>query len=360
MKKEMTLRWRLDEAQGVINELVKEKGKEKERIKALEQENAQLKKELEAKVTDGGTEGETSSGRKRRRRTREASENATIPELPTEIWTKIAAKLTDDDALAFALTSRQLRVAQQQAGRKLRTRGNTRWKDEWGVFMSTRGEVSKDWCIWWSRRMNVVETAPECVNTVIHMLAKGGHTDVLEMYSADLPWDKRRLAMDRWTSAVATAGGHLATLQWLRSQGCAWDGWTCSRAAMNGHLEVLQWARIQGCTWTADTSSIAAEKGHLEVLQFLLDNGCPVPFYICQAAAGSGHLSVLKYLRQKGYPWEETTLCAAIGGHLEMLQWCLSNGCPFNERACRAEGKPNIVRWLDELNAIRFYINLPQ
>ena len=56
MKKEMTVRWRSEEAERVIDE--------------LEQENAQLKQELEAKVTDGGTEGETrSSGGKRKRAT---------------------------------------------------------------------------------------------------------------------------------------------------------------------------------------------------------------------------------------------------------------------------------------------------
>ena len=343
MKKEMTLRWRLDEAQGVINELVKEKGKEKERIKALEQENAQLKQELEAKVTDGGTEGETRSGRKRRRRTREASENATILELPTEIWTKIAAKLTDDDALAFALTSRQLRVAQQQAERELVT-----------IFFWNTISFSRDWCAWWSKRFNLSETAPNCMKVVIRVAAHEGYLDVLETYWSDLPEVKKKLLMDKRTCALAAEGGHLETLQWLRSQGCAWDQYTCAWAATHGHLKCLQWARSEGCPWDESTCSSAAERGHLEVLRWARDNGCP--WYegeICDNAADFGHLSVLKYARSQGCPWgTSTTYWAATRGHLEMLQWLRYEGCPWDKEQCREVGEPNIKRWMDELDAL--------
>ena len=340
--------WCLDEAQRLVNKLAKEK----ERIKALEQENAQLKQELAAKVTDA-TEGETSSGGKRRRTT-EGSEKARIPELPTEIWTKIAAKIGKNDVMAFALTSKQLREAQQQAGRKLVTR--LHWERLIGSHQITPilcANFSRDWCAWWSRRFNMTETAPECMNRVIRISAYCGYLDVLVTYWSDIPKEKKSLLMDKWTCAAAAEGGHLVTLQWLRSQGRAWNEGTCNAAAWNGHLEVLQWARIQGCPWSADTSLIAAGRGHLEVLQFLLDNECPRHVIICDFAARSGHLSVLKYLRQMGCRWNaNTTLWAARGGHLEVLQWLRFEGCPWIKEACRREGKPNIVRWIDKLRAL--------
>ena len=70
-------------------------------IRALTSNNEELRRELSRGAVDDG-EKEV--------------------QLPTEIWTMIAAKLNDNDVLAFALTSRQLREAQQQAGRELKTR----------------------------------------------------------------------------------------------------------------------------------------------------------------------------------------------------------------------------------------------
>jgi len=32
---------------------------------------------------------------------------------------------------------------------------------------------------------------------------------------------------------------------------------------------------------------------------------------------------------------------------LEVLQWLRSEGCPWDEEECHAEGKPNIVRWIE-------------
>ena len=50
-----------------------------------------------------------------------------------------------------------------------------------------------------------------------------------------------------WTCEKAAENGHLAVLQWARTQGCPWNRATLSKAAKNGHLAVLQWARAQGC-----------------------------------------------------------------------------------------------------------------
>ncbi|UPR03591.1 hypothetical protein HOP50_13g69210 [Chloropicon primus] len=116
--------------------------------------------------------------------------------------------------MAFALTSKQLREAQQQAGRKLVTRL---------CYMEDGIQVcenfSRDWCAWWSRRFNMTETAPACMNIIILVPASSGYLDVLKTYWSDIPENKKPLLMDRWTCAWASDSGHLEILQWLRSQG---------------------------------------------------------------------------------------------------------------------------------------------
>ena len=32
---------------------------------------------------------------------------------------------------------------------------------------------------------------------------------------------------------------------------------------------------------------------------------------------------------------------------MEILKWLRSEGCAWDKQQCRAEGKPNIVRWID-------------
>ena len=310
---------------------------------ALEKEVERLKQEL-ARVAnrEGGSD-------KKRRRT-EASDNARGPGLPTEIWTKIAAKIDDNDVLAFACTSKQLREAQQQAGRELVTRPS--YFDDYGDFAYKY--FTRDWCAWWSRRFNVTETKEKCMSRVIQAAAHSDYLDVLKKYWSDIPEDKKKILMPADTCAWAAEGGHLETLEWLRSQGCAWDERTCTYAAEEGHLNCLQWARSEGCPWDESTCSSAAERGHLEVLRWARDNGCPWQAdEICDMAAQCGHLSVLKYARSQGCPWDaEITDWAASCGHLEMLRWLRYEGCPWDKEECRRVGAPNIKRWMDELDAL--------
>ena len=257
----------------------------------------------------------------------------------------VAAKLYDDDVLAFALTSKQHRQAQQQAGRKLVTRPC--YENEDGSH--TVKYHSRDWCAWWSKRFNLSETAPNCMKVVIRVAAHEGYLDVLETYWSDLPEVKKKLLMDKRTCALAAEGGHLETLQWLRSQRCAWDEDTCTWAASYGRLKCLQWARSEGCPWDESTCNYAADRGHLEVLRWAKDNGCPwYEAHICNRAAQNGHLSVLKYARSQDCSWDEaTTYYAASGGHLDMLRWLRFEGCPWNKEGCRRIGTPDIKRWMD-------------
>ena len=41
-------------------------------------------------------------------------------------------------------------------------------------------------------------------------------------------------------------------------EGCEWNAQTCAHAAGNGHMAVLQWARSQRCEWDANTCHNAA------------------------------------------------------------------------------------------------------
>ena len=157
--------------------LVEEQRKASDTIKALEREIAQLKQELaRERGTAGGGEGETSHSEKRRRTA--AIESAKLPRLPTEIWTEIAKAIDENDVMAFALTSRQHREAQQQAGRELVTRPV--YKDESGSLNSL--DFTSSWCAWWSRRFHMSETRDDCMEGVIRVAVEYGHVDVLKTY----------------------------------------------------------------------------------------------------------------------------------------------------------------------------------
>ena len=90
----------------------------------------------------------------------------------------VAAKLEDRDVFAFALTSKQHRQAQQQAGRELVTRPV--YKDESGSPNSQ--DFISSWCAWWSRRFHMSETRDDCMEGVIRVAVEYGHVDVLKTY----------------------------------------------------------------------------------------------------------------------------------------------------------------------------------
>ena len=368
----MVPRWRLEEAQGAMRALKNDHAKKMRTYKKLTRFYESCLANLKSKVTPGGCEGDKLSeanreieplkkelatfrelheveedgagGKRKRKKSSESEEGGTVARLPTEIWTMVAAKLEDRDVFAFALTSKQHRQAQQQAGRELVTRPCYRTENG-----NHRCEYfSRDWCVWWSRRFNMTETVPECMNRIIRVTASCGYLDVLKTYWSDIPGDKIPLSMDRWTCAWAASRGHLEILQWLRSQGCPWDYFTCAWAAEKGHLKCLQWARSEGCPWTKYACLFSARDGHLECLQWARENGCPWDANrMCDDAAEHGRLPVLKWVREQGCPWgETTTLKAATEGHLKCFRWLIFQGCPWNRSECRSSGKPNIKQWI--------------
>ena len=207
---------------------------------AEKKESEQLGREL-ARVTAGGEE-RTSGGKRMRTEATDRSIATALPRLPTEVWAEVAAKIHRDDVMAFALTSKQLREAQQQAGRKLVTRPY--WEDPPGLHVSSYHVptfFSRDWCAWWRRGFNTTETGfntteteDECINYVLKVAAYHGYFDVLKRYWSHVPEDKKEiqgLLMDPQTCVCAASQGHLEVLKWLRSEGCPWDEETCYGAA---------------------------------------------------------------------------------------------------------------------------------
>ena len=114
-----------------------------------------------------------------------------------------------------------------------------------------------------------------CMGIVISIAAENGYLDVLEKYWSNVPENIKPDLFDFDMCADAAFGGHMETLQWLRSQGCPWDERVCGGAAHNGDLNMLQWARSQGCPWDLFTTLFAAEKDHLDIFQWSLSQGCP-------------------------------------------------------------------------------------
>ena len=277
----------------------------------------QIKEELAKFSASGGEEGSA------------VTSAARAPSLPTDIWTEVAENLDGSDVLAFALTSKQLRSAQQQAGRMLVTMpikekewlGDEESTDQFPVYFT------RSWCAWWSKRFMMTETKPECMYCVVLVAAAFGYLDVLKKYWSNIPEENTPFKRGVQPCARAAGGGHLETLQWLRGQRYDWDESTCYWAASNGQLTTLRWARSVGCPWVR------------EKMYF--------------ASAGGGHLSVLKYLRSQGCVLDDAwgpiiALVAAEGGHLESLQWLISVGCPIDMKGCLRVGKPNVVAWLND------------
>jgi hypothetical protein len=96
-----------------------------------------------------------------------------------------------------------------------------------------------------------------------HMAASEGRLEVLRWARRQLLPDTTQTAShtqrhlfpwDETVCRVAAGCGHLAVLQWLRSEGCPWDRFVARAAAAAGHVPVLQWALAQA-DWQVCSSS---------------------------------------------------------------------------------------------------------
>jgi hypothetical protein len=129
------------------------------------------------------------------------------------------------------------------------------------------------------------------------------------------------------TCSAAAKGGHIATLKWLRAQGCEWDNAEiCGDAAESGDMNTLLYTREQGGVVNANTMSAAAQAGSLHICQYLHTQQCPMDADATHYSAYAGHADVLGWLLQRGCPVDlerdGLLYVAATGGHTQVLQ-CL-------------------------------------
>ena len=178
--------------------------------------------------------------------------------------------------------------------------------------------------------------------------ARGGHFDTLRWARAN------GCDCNSETSTAAAAAGHLELFQWATMEGCPWDGYTCIDAAEGGHLDVLKWAAARGARMGSEVCEVAAKEGHLSVLQWaVLDHGCEPDQYTINSAAKRGDLPMLQWLYHRGCPMTFTTCKdAAAGGHTAVLQWLREEAaCEWDEATCYAAAKNghlDTLRWARE------------
>jgi hypothetical protein len=128
-------------------------------------------------------------------------------------------------------------------------------------------------------------------------LAAGrGHLEVLQWLRAKgCPWE-----LDRVYLAAANEG-RVAVLRWLRANNVIEhsdvqrDRWAL-HAARYGNREMLAWLRDEGggFQWSPKLCAAAAAGGRLATLKWLRANGCPWLKDTCGMAVGNGHLRVLR------------------------------------------------------------------
>ena len=227
---------------------------------------------------------------------------------------------------------------------------------------------------WLRERMGTsVPLTPEMCRRAAHQ----GRLDMLEWLKAE----GCQLVGDSWLMSSAAAGGHVATLKWLREQnGVPFDTHSIPGAIKHGHWEVLKWLKERGspwgtfsyyfavkagcdwemlrwlkengCPWNLSVEA-AAEKGRLDVVKWMHENGCPLTQDSCDHAAYGGQLEVLKWLRANGCAWDETNVLAVAASHgdREMAEWARENGCAWHlavSRTTAQEGQLEMLKWLRE------------
>ena len=226
------------------------------------------------------------------------------------------------------------------------------------VLSATMTMTSEDACLMW---LLAQTEARKWTSGLVAVAAEFGNIPALQylrdnanlLAPLDLEW-----SVD--ATETAAAMGHLAVLQWLRSQDpkVPWDTSVCYAAAAHGNMSMLQWARSQDppAPWDASVSAAAAENGNLDILTWLQAQQPPVPMdtTCTQNAARAGRLDVLQSLRrqQPPCPWSEaTTSSAAQHGHLHVLQWLRRQDppCPWDAtptfKAVQADD-PSMLQWL--------------
>ena len=296
-----------------------------------------------------GTSSQRESEEKVELDAREAeSAKRLLDKLPPEVWEKILGELKNDDLFPLALSCRYFRQKQKELVARTGQSGPGRevsrlaLKTDLERKLDEDQPASADYIRFCSKEEVPSEGAPMRAQRIMSLAAQRGYLTLLKELQEEFK-------LDEYVFMHASAGGHMETLKWLRSEGCPWNEMACTRAAEGGHLETLKWLRSEGCPWDAYACAGAAGHGHLEILKWLRSEGCPWDEVTCKGAAEGAHLEILKWLRSEGCPLDAWTCqSAARGGHLEVLKWLRSEGCPWDEWACMQAarfGYLDVLKW---------------
>lgn len=179
--------------------------------------------------------------------------SASDVELPADCWTTICEHVEEDDLLAFALSCKDARLAQERSGRQLVT--------------TLRAATTTASRLRWAR----AALGLPWDERVTEALAHYGNLDVLryarEKCTTPCPWSTGVLRR-------AAAAGHCHILEYAREKGCKWDSSVCAAASGAGRLDALMWLREHCCPWSDLTSAIAHVNGHRALLEWALEHGC--------------------------------------------------------------------------------------
>eukprot|EP00302_Diacronema_sp_CCMP2436_P002819 CAMPEP_0179850910 /NCGR_PEP_ID=MMETSP0982-20121206/7965_1 /TAXON_ID=483367 /ORGANISM="non described non described, Strain CCMP 2436" /LENGTH=385 /DNA_ID=CAMNT_0021736387 /DNA_START=292 /DNA_END=1452 /DNA_ORIENTATION=- len=257
---------------------------------------------------------------------------AELLDLPAELLALVATRLPRDGELAASLSCRELRqaVAAARLSDGL-TRTTTRIRSAFDSSLRKLEWAIAAGCREPSSQAGSQRRAADCLRSSLLPRAAAACL----CCSGRVPQAAR--AWSWGMCSAAASGGHLATLMWLRANGCPWQV-GAAYAAVAAATDVLRWAHTNGCPWGwwehEDACLAAAGGGHLATLQWLRVNGYR-RWRGCMASAAGAPLRVLPWLRATtcpwACPWGNNCTAAARGGHLDVLTWLRAVDCPWGE-----------------------------
>lgn len=147
----------------------------------------------------------------------------------------------------------------------------------------------------------------------------------------------------------AASSANIATLEWLKNNGCRLEAGGFAAACLTGNIEVIRWFERNKSGWDDRVTSHSARSGNPSALQLVIDLGYRWGTETTKAAAGLESMSILVWLHENGCPWGQSTCAqASRDGRLGTLIWARSRGCDWGPSVCSlaAEyGHFDVLKW---------------
>jgi hypothetical protein len=133
--------------------------------------------------------------------------------------------------------------------------------------------------------------------------ARSGSIDLVEWLR-----QQQGIEFDALILACAAGAGQTAMCEHLRSVGCDWDTSACGLASVGGHLNTLRWLREHDCPWDVrDVCFNAVETSYVDILDYVMEQGQVLDAELLTAvlnhAGAYNQLAAAQWLRQHGAEW---------------------------------------------------------